>query len=84
MDFKNWFLLEDSNFRKLIEILKQNGFSYIEPGKGDHQMWIKDGYKVSIDPGNIRNPEMMFKQYSKQWEKNKQFKQLQSNKRKVA
>lgn len=84
MNFKNWFILEDSNFRKLIEILRHNGFNYIEPGKGDHQMWIKDGYKVSIDPGGIRNPEMMFKQYNKQWERNKQFKQFQSNKRKVA
>lgn len=84
MKFKDWFLLEDSNFRKLINLLKQNGFNYIEPGKGDHQIWIKDGFKLSVDSGNIRNPDQMFKQYFKQWERNKTFKQHQSDKRKVA
>jgi hypothetical protein len=84
MNFKDWFLTEDSNFRRLINLLKQSGFAYIEPGKGDHQMWIKDGYKVSVDPGNVRNPESMFKQYYKQWERNKDFKQDQMNKRNVA
>lgn len=81
MNFKDWFLTEDSNFRRLIDLLKKNGFMFIEPGKGDHQIWIKDGYKLSVDSGNVRNPEAMFKQYYKQWERNKDFKQIQMNKR---
>lgn len=75
ISFKEWLLNEDGNFRKLLDLLKNNGFHYAGQGKGDHQIWTREGYKVSIDGGKVRNPEQLFKQYLKQWERNKIFKQ---------
>jgi hypothetical protein len=81
MEFKNWFLIEDSNLRKLQDMLIQNGFTFHSKGKGDHEKWIRDGFIVSIDRGNIRNPKAMYKQYLKRWQKDIEFKQAQAEKR---
>jgi predicted RNA binding protein YcfA (HicA-like mRNA interferase family) len=32
----------------IIEILKKNGFSYLRPGKGSHEIWVKDRISVSV------------------------------------
>jgi predicted RNA binding protein YcfA (HicA-like mRNA interferase family) len=38
----------------LRRVLKDNGWRFLRPAKGDHQIWIHDetGRTVSIDAGN--------------------------------
>lgn len=81
MKFKNWFLIEDSNLLKLQDLLTQNGFTFHSKAKGDHEKWIRDGFIVSIDRGNIRNPGAMYKQYLKRWQRDMEFKTAQAAKR---
>jgi predicted RNA binding protein YcfA (HicA-like mRNA interferase family) len=35
-------------YAQIIKILKDNGFSYLRPGKGSHEIWSKGSVAVSV------------------------------------
>jgi hypothetical protein len=40
--------------KKVREILRQNGYAFHHHGKGDHDVWVKGGNKVTVD-GKIKS-----------------------------
>jgi hypothetical protein len=43
--------------KKVRELLKRHGFSFHHHGKGDHDIWIKNNLKVTVD-GKIKSRHM--------------------------
>lgn len=41
-------------YTSVIELLKKNGFSYLKPGKGSHEIWAKGAFHVTV-PFNCKS-----------------------------
>lgn len=56
------------NYRKLIKMLKKDGFEVVR--EGNHVILIKDGHNACVTR-NVKDPNTLFKDTVKRWEREK-------------
>lgn len=71
---KDFLISEDSHtklYREVVKKLKDAGFTFIRRDSNMHDIWEKDGTKVTVITNVRSNPKILFNQTLRAWEKTK-------------